>query len=268
MKKILFFLIVAGISVSLAAAETALKIKGPADFKNSAGNKLVKAVPGGVSLTIGSGSVHLFSGKTIPIDLKKKYLVSLEYRLAPGSKPGCAFYVAPVSYNAQGKIISCESQYITEGTETVLAAPVKKGDKILKIKNGAKWIAKHGAVAFYVKKDLADLPNLDTLRIASMKKEKDCWTVNLRWAASKAYPAGTAVRNHRDGATYRYVGGHVKAAPQWKKASRILQGALRERTPGYEKTWRPGTVKAGIIVMSSSGKGAVEIRNISITEVK
>lgn len=267
MKKMFAFMVAAALCASVSAAENVLKITAPADFTGSGAAKL-KAVPGGIGFSVGTGFMEVVSKKHIPVDLAKKYLVTFEYRLAPGSESGCGFYFAPLSLTAANKVITCDSQYITAGSETTLAAPVKKGDKIVRIKDGSKWIAKYGAIAFNVKEDLSDLPNPDVIRLTGLKKVNKIWEASLRTPAPKAYPAGTAVRNHRDGATYRYIGGYCKPQTQWKKAERIITGALRERVPNYEKSWRPGTASAGIIIFTGNGKGEVELRNISISEVK
>ena len=268
MKKVFAFLVAAALCASVSAAENVLKITGPADFTGSGAGRL-KPVPGGIGFTVGTGFMEVVSKKRIPVDLAKKYLVTFEYRLAPGSEPGCGFYFAPINWTDNDKVITCDSQYITPGSETVLAAPVKKGDRIVRIKDGSKWIAKYGAIAFNAKKDLSDLPNLDVIRLTGLtKKANNIWEASLRTPVTRAYALGTAVRNHRDGGTYRYVGGYCKPQAQWKKAERIITGALRERLPNYEKSWRPGAATAGIIIFTGSGKGDVELRNISISEVK
>ena len=267
MKKVFAFLVAAAFCASVSAAENVLKITSPADFTGSGAAKL-KAIPGGIGFAVGTGFIEVVSKKRIPVDLSKKYLVTFEYRLAPGSAPGCGFYFAPLSLTAEDKVITCDSQYINPNTETELAAPVKKGAKTVWIKDGSRWIAQYGAIAFNVRKDLSDLPNFDVIRLTGLKKVNKVWEVSLRTPVTQNYAARTAVRNHRDGATYRYVGGYCKPQAQWKKAERVVTGALRERVPNYEKSWRPGTASAGIIIFTGNGKGDVELRNISISEVK
>ena len=266
MRKMFAFLAAATFCGALWGSEGVLAVKGKEDFTGAVGK--LKNIPGGVAFTIGSGHFQVFSKKRAAVDLKKKYQFSFEYRLAPGSNPGCGFYLAPIVYDNKGRVISCESQRIIPGTDTVLAAPAKKGDKVIRVKDCSKWVLQYGAVAFNTKADLSDLPNMDTCRIAALKQGKNCWEVTLIRAVSKDYAAGVAVRNHRDGAAHRYVAGSLRPKNEWQKVSRIVQGAVREGLPKALSTWRIGTATAGIILFPGAGKGEVEVRNIAVTEVK
>lgn len=256
----------AGVCGILWGGDANITVKGKEDLTGNVAK--VKNIPGGIAFTNGVGYFQVLSKQKLTVDLKKKYQISLEYRLAPGSKPGCGFYFAPVAYDGKDRMISCESQNVVAGTDSVLAAPVKKGSRVVKVKDCAKWSAKHGTIAFEIKKDLSDLPNFNSCRIAEIKKGKDCWEVSLKNPVPKDYAAGTAVRNHRDGATYRYVVGYLRPQTEWKKASRIVQGAAREGERNFISAWRLGTVFAKTIIFPGAGKAEIEVRNISVTEVK
>lgn len=225
----------------------------------------VKSSGNGFRIT-SKGYMQISSGKQIPIDLKKKYQISMEYRLAPGAKSSANFYFAPICYDKNGKQINAASQYAIAGTDTVLAAPAAKGAKVVKIKNGAKWQVTWGHVAFDTKPGYADFPNTSLIYIDNIKKNGDVWDVTLKAPLPKAYPAGTAVRNHRSGAGQRYV---LYTAPkaEWQKVSRVFTGAKHETQPGSAAAWRIGTSKAGIIIFTLNKPVDMEVRNIKIVEL-
>ena len=265
-KSIAIFAAVVSFCGALRSAETSLVVKGKEDFSGSIAK--VRNIPGGVGFSNGTGYIHLITKKKLAIDPKKKYLLSFEHRLVSGAENSCRFYVAPVCYDSKGRIISCESQNVVLGTDSVLAAPVKKGDKVVKVKDCSKWSLKYGAIAFGTKKDLSDLPNMACFRLTGLKKSENCWEVTLRVPVTRDYPAGTAVRNHRDGAAYRYVAGLIRPGKEWKKISCTIQGILREGLPGFTSSWRVGTAQAGVIIFPGTGKADVEVRNLSVSEVK
>lgn len=265
--KYLFAAVASAAMVGSVFAAEALQIKKYADYN---GGKryaaFVKDIDNGVRITNKGKFVQIESVKQIPIDLKKKYQISCEYRLAPGSKTTGFFYFAPVCYDKNGKQITAVSQNPLRGTETVLAAPVKKGDKVVKIKNGAKWIKRYGYIAFGAKADFSDLPNFNVIGIKEIKKSGAEWEIALQTPATQAYPAGTAVREQCAAASYRYMM-YTQQKTEWTKFSRILTGAKFKGAPQYPYSWRSGTAKAGIIVFTN-GTVDMELRNVSITEVK
>ena len=227
---------------------------------------VIKDSKDGFRITAGKGQVLFFSAKRMPVDLKKKYMVSCEYRLAPGAKSSDHFYVAPVCYDKNGKMLEVAPQYCIVGTDTVLAAAAKKGDKILKVKDGQKW-QKNWYAAFNTKKDYSDLPNTALVRIGAIVKKGDVWEVELKTPLAKDYPAGTAVRNHRSGATYRYLLYTVPKA-EWQKTSKVFSGVKADHSTGSWNSWRINTVQAGFVFFTTGKPVDMEIRNMSITEVK
>lgn len=265
MKKFSILLLSFAFTGTIFAAE-ALKPAKVADFKGYTAN--VKEIANGIRLTGNGRYFTVETVKKLPIDLNKKYNISFEYRIAAGSKADGRFFFAPICYTKQGKEITAVSQNCVAGSDTVLAAAAKKGDKLIKIKNGAKWILKYGAVAFNTKADYSDLPNFDHTEIAAIKQNGDIWEISLKKPLAKAYPAGTAVREHRYAATYRYMVSNAAAKAQWQKFSRDMMGSKRKGVRGYASAWRPGTAFATITIFSSGKPVDLELRNISIAEVK
>lgn len=78
----------------------------------------------------------------------------------------------------------------------VVSAPVRRGDKTLKISGAEKWGAlKTGTLlVFNAKKDGSDLPNLN--RSAAIKSISADGTVELTAPLRRKYSAGTVVRRH------------------------------------------------------------------------
>ena len=262
--KVLFAAAASAIMAGSLFSAEALKPASVADFTGY--TRSAKNIENGIRFT-GTRYLSYKSAKSIPIDLKKKYRISCEYRMAPGSKSAAHLYFAPISYDKNGQEISATGQYCIRGTETVLAAPAKKGDKVVKIKNGAKWFVQWGAIAFNAKSDFSDLPNNDFIYISAIKKNGDVWEVSLKNPLAKDYPAGTSVREQRAGASYRYIF-YAKPQTEWTKSTQVIRGEKSETAPGYANAWRLGTVKAGIVFFTNGSPIDIEIRNISIVEEK
>lgn len=264
MKRMLAAAVALVFTGSAFAAES-LQVQKVTDLQSSRPAS-VKPIEKGIRISY-KGYTRLDSKKKIAIDLKKKYQISMECRLAPGAKNSAHFYFAPVCFGKDGKVLDPAPQRPVAGSDTVLAAPAAKGAKVIKVKDGSKWQLRWGYVAFDTKAKYADLPNNNLVAIASIKKNGNVWEIALKAPLAKAYPAGASVRNHRSGATYRYVFyGTPKA--EWQKISRVFQGAKAEDAPGYTSTWRIGTAKAGLVLFCVNKPIDMEIRNLSITEVK
>ena len=106
-------------------------------------------------------------------------------------------------FAANGRLIYSAHVNCQPGTDTVLAAPLVKGGKSIKVKNAA-WKADGKKVlvaVFKTKPDHSDLPNfsLNTScnRIVRFSPSEDgCVTAELARPAPAAFPAGTPVRLH------------------------------------------------------------------------
>ncbi|MBQ7696635.1 MAG: hypothetical protein IJT50_16110 [Lentisphaeria bacterium] len=252
------------LGASLWGAE-ALDAKKAADFTGDV--KDIKDVGGGVVRISTKKPAFRIRTKKIAIDPSQKYKLSVEYRKVPGSKSEGRFYCGPTNFDAQGREISCDSLFPVAGSETTLVTPVKVGDRIVRIKNGSKWQVKYGRIAFNVKNDLSDLPNFDLLRFSAIKPIGFVWEVTLSAPAPKAYPEGTAVRNHLDGASYRYLVGNAVPGDQWKKVERVVEGVSRDNVPEKNNSWRIGSVSAALVFFINGKDLDLEIRNVKITPI-
>ena len=256
-------------ALSLAAAATvaagpSVPMKSVSDFIGQ--TKLLKSTENGFRFT----AAPYFSVETkgrIPVDPAKKYRISFEYRLAPGSKPVNNFYLGPVGFDAKGVKVVSSTQNVVAGSDTIIVEAATAGDTVIKIKNGSKWLVKWSFAAFDTKPDLSDLPNTDLVSVKAVEKTGDVWSITLARPLKKDYAAGTNVRNQRAGATYRYVV-YDKVPAEWKKVDAVIQGCAREGAPGYARKWRLGTVQAGLAFFTLAAGGDVEIRNLVLEEME
>lgn len=212
------------------------------------------------------------SAKSIIFDAKKKYKFSAEVRSAPGTDTGMMFYLGFTIYGKDKKCLASEWVNPVPNTATILAADVKVGDKILKIKDGKKWLnyLSTSFIAFDAKDDYSDLPNtgLGIVVKNSIKKEGDIWVLSLKTPMTKAWKAGTKVRQHRGAGTYFYAV-MKKLTPQWQKVeSKVIDG-IAVYGAGMAKLW-PGSHSGKVLIMTlGNGKNVkTEVRNFTITEVK
>lgn len=252
------------LGASLWGAE-ALDANKAADFTGDV--KDIKDAGGGVVRISTKKPTFKVYTKKIAIDPSQKYRLSLEYRKAPGSKSEGRFYCGPANFDEKGREITCDTLFPVVGSETVLAMPLKPGDRVVKIRDGSKWQVKYGRIAFHVKNDLTDLPNFELLRFSAMKKTGYMWELTLYAPATTAVPEGTPVRNHLDGATYRYIVGNVAPGDQWKKVERVVEGVSRDNVPERNSSWRIGSVSAALVFFINGKDLDLEIRNVKITPI-
>ena len=220
-----------------------------------------------------SGRHARVTSKPFPVDPAKKYKLSGKFRAAPGTT-GEVFYFGFIPLDEKGRQIA--SEYVNvpkKGTDTELAAPARKGDTVVKVKDASTWNAATpwGFIAFNAKEDSSDLPNSDLLPIVEKKIEKkgDVWEVTLKKPAAKDYPAGTKVRQHRSGATYLYTAaGNKPVSADWKEFSGKVVGFSENGTPSYR--WWKGTKQAKILMIlnyKTKSTGTTEFKDIVVETI-
>jgi hypothetical protein len=149
-------------------------------------------------------------------------------------------------------------------SETELVEDAKKGDTVLKIKDGSawkfeKWTPPYGVVAFEVDTSGAyrDLPNrkITSKGITAITKADGYWEVKLKSPMRENYPAGTAVRQQRSQGAFCWVSGRgVK--DKWLEISGFMSGV----SGGGQKKdmfW-PGTrfIRVAILNLNHSKKAS------------
>lgn len=151
------------------------------------------------------GTKSAFWNKWFKLDSSKKYIFQAKVKSTGKSRIYLGFL-----NKKNGKIIRSFNVNTVAGTETELLEPCKVGDKFVKIKSDKNWKAiRFGRVAFNVDPSVkfSDLPNFTTTDkgITKISKISNGWQVELSRPCKKSYPAGTKVREQRDGSSYNYT---------------------------------------------------------------
>ena len=195
----------------------------------------------------------------IEIDPSKTYQLSGSLK-SIGKDKGTS-YLGLIMYDAKKRLISLSVVLSRKGSFTELAADAKTGDKVLKLKNCARWdtkILKRTQVAFNSKKDYSDLPNYNLSNlIVKLEKKGDVYEITLKSPIKKTFPTGTKVRQHYSYGGYQYCAAAGKIVPdKWTKYSAVIKGTAKTRN-SMTQFW-PGTkfVKVIVILNYNAKKGS------------
>ena len=94
--------------------------------------------------TLPGKEFYVFSAKPVPLKKDVRYSVSGSFKRAPGNtERNVPLFFAVAFYDKDGKWIHGMEACPVSGTLTELAAPAKKGDRIIKLKDASK--AKKGS---------------------------------------------------------------------------------------------------------------------------
>lgn len=208
---------------------------------------------------------HVMTSKFFDVSPGKQYKISGEIRVPKGSK---RFYFGIVCYDAKGRHIQGGEAAPVIGSDTVLIKPVKKGDRVILVKDASKWQKRAGStVAFNTKKGYADLPNRDLSRgpVTHIEKAEsgNHWEITLRLPFRKTYPAGIGIRQ-QIGAAYLFLIGNRKVGSQWQKFSATADCRLRTAQDQFKKGLYPGTRKIRFVLHMPGRGNTVEMKNIQI----
>lgn len=260
--KLVIGLLTAGIMGCVSAQEV-ISMKKVSDFtKNS------KLTQGKDALLI-KGTSCFVTVKNYTLDPAKKYKLSADIRCKAGKPVTVLMGFAP--YTAKNRSIGAASVYCVEKSFTVVAVAAKKGDKVIKVKDGSGWNLKnrYSHIAFGAKKDFSDLPNFDyhSTAVPNVKRNGNVWDVILKTPLKKDIAAGTAVRQHFSGSSYIYTIA-TKATPQWSAKKGFISGVAKHGVPG-NKIWAgTKTVKGLILLLNGDKNSETEIRNMKLEIVK
>ncbi len=213
---------------------------------------------------------YLIFKEVFPVEVNKNYMLSGEFKAI--GKPGaiCLLGVSCLDENKN----ALQPRYVNQwpGTDTELVEPCTYDDKILKIKDGARWQAgDYFCVAFNTDPSANDLPNRNISRgwgIVKVEKKDSAWEITLKDICGKDFPAGTRVREHRDSHPYNYVAGSLTGTGQWQSFSGKITGISCSCAPN---AFRPGTkfVQVRFILNYNKIKDSVMLfKNIKFEEIK
>lgn len=147
---------------------------------------------GSLRFTGGKSGVRLVSRELIKIDPEAEYVFSFKVRSQTGKG---RVNLTLICFDDKGAAFEPTAVVASEDYG-VLSAPVKRGDKTVKVTGAEKWQrAKAGSViVFNAKKDCSDLPNRS--RSAAVKSISADGQIEFVQPLRRKYPAGTAVRRH------------------------------------------------------------------------
>ena len=211
----------------------------------------------------------MYMGKElIKIDPDGEYEFSAEI-CSGGDRDNYAF-IGLALYDSKKRLISHSSLDYVSGSEAVTAAPVKKGDKSMLLKNAGDWetFMKKGAriIAMNANPDYSDLPNFDRCYTLTKIIRKDGLAeVQFSVPATKAYPEGTSVRLHRDGGYHWCLMEFGKIPPEWKTVSSRISGMAVRGVP-KNQFWK--TACYAKLVVEAVKRPTLFIRKISLVKVE
>lgn len=220
------------------------------------------------SFAIKSG-LHTFSKDIIPVkDLTKETVITIDLKAAADAPASTSYYVGMTNHDEKGDRIFIHFVYPVKDSDTVLAAPCKKTDTVLKVKDASKF--KKGCfIAFNTKKDLSDLPNRSASSHTSIKnieKKGDIWEVTITRPIKADHAANTPIRAHYNG-WYQYLmcGDRLTPGADWKTYTFKVAGT---KAGNPSKQWTLGTKGVRFIVFNNGKRSNKEImyfRNLTIT---
>ena len=255
----------AGILLIAAGLVTAAAQEGFIPEKNGGWTPALTAVNGEYTFTKAIPAVR--SVAVFKVDPKGTYQLSGKFRNDGSDPQKKLLFFGAEAYTAANKIIGSPQVNIFPGTETELAKDLKKGDKIVYVKDASKWNAKSRAavIAYRIQDNLADLPNnIHSPNIAKIEEESGLWAVHLQRPSWNAYPAGTRVRQHAHsiGRTYFVSSyGQVKSK-EWTEFKGTISG-IAPYGATMRQWWR-GTATARIIISATPG---VQFKDIVLQKV-
>ncbi len=220
-------------------------------------------------LTVGK-QVMFISTKTFDIDPDKTYTLKLSVKdnlTGKDPKDNAWMLFGFVSTDKDGRQITPLNVSILPDSATVLAADVKKGDKVVQVKDASKWKnAPHFNIVANAEADLSDLPNYSFVGtgIEKIEKKENTWEITVKTPVAADYKEGTAVRVHVGGG-YIYTGGTLYADNNWKDMTGSIKGISKY---GWSNViWPKGATKAKVIILAdwNNKKADLQLKDISLT---
>lgn len=201
--------------------------------------------------------------KKIPVSPKKRYRVSCDIRSLSDAAVKVRIGIVPW----YRKVPACMSGIMpVKGTETELVRPCRPGDKVIYLKDCAKWQQCASCIAFDVDPDglLRDIPTNDIINGQAIKwtRSGDCWEVTVNQPVQVALEKGVCVRQH--------IAGNPAICSPEKEISSALQSIDFIIGPGIaagaedlNKLFK-GVTHATFFMQTS---GRILVKNIKIEEI-
>lgn len=176
-------------------------------------------------------------GDFLAVDPAKAYRLSGRLRGAAGKVD-----IGLMLYDSGKREIGAFMLNALPGTETALTRPVKQGDCKIEVADASKWLApQQGKIAvFNAAPDLSDLPNRNIeYYVDAVTRGATGWTVTFSRPLEHNYPAGTMVRQHRDGGRMTFGMPLLDVEPEWTDFSGTAFQALPSGAPN-DHMWSKG----------------------------
>ena len=202
------------------------------------------------------GYKTVFTSELIPIEEGKVYTLTGWFKSTGAIRSKIYFGYAP--YDEKKRLIGPSHVDFYPKSETSLVEACKKGDMILKIKDGNGWkTSSYGCVAFEIDGSgkYSDLPNrnLSSFGIKEVVAKENFWEVHLAKPCVKAYPAGTLVREHKSAGGYIYNAAFGKIVPdEWTKYTGIIKEWAKHGCSATK--WWAGTKYVKILIIANYGQ--------------
>lgn len=217
--------------------------------------------------TVSGPETQAWTKQSYPARKGISYRIRGDFR---ASAPGKSFYLGIQCLDKNGKALQGNNTLPVPGSDTVLLAPVKNGDRSILVKDASRWRKQGGTfAAFAGKKDYSDLPNsnLSHAPVVHIEKENNGWRITFRHGMRKEYKAGTAVRQHQGGMAYIYVASGLKLTKNWLAADKTLKVQWHDPAVTYDQKKNlllPGTVSFRVVTLIPGRGTALEIKNMNI----
>ena len=203
----------------------------------------------------GKGELH--STERFAVDPAKTIRFSGEFRKNNPSEKVMLF-VAFWCWDKNNRQITPRNISPLAGTESELAAPVKKTDRTVTVRDASSL--KPGMVmAFAAADDKSDLPNFNISSGTIAKTEKNAdgsWLVTFSSPVHQEFPAGTRVRAHQNSGGYLYA-----ALPLLTDTFQTVAANVSGTGNSIGKWW-PGTAKAELVLFARTG--TVSFKNVKL----
>lgn len=214
------------------------------------------------------GQSILAGKKIIEIDPAKKY--TLKLTAVGNAEKSTVLYAGFSMLDAKGRTTVAHNWQGYPGTLTEVAADAKKGDTVIKVKDGSKWNKSAiNVIAANAKADLSDIPNRNIVadNIVSSKKVGDVWELTLKKPLRAALPAGTLIRQHYRGGYLYISAGRIVPVNGTLEIKGTISGVSSKLESFSRKHFPVNAQKAQLVILADwTGKKAdVEIKDVTIT---
>ena len=171
-----------------------------------------------------SPHIH-FNSDIFSIAQSATYELTGAFKARPRS---CRLIYGLLLYDSEKRQLRSLNINSVKDTETALAAPCAKGDRVLKVRDGSSWSARH-YVAFEPEKGV---PNFSVTGMTDAAYQSGkVWLIKLREPCAFEFPAGTRVVAHRAG-TNGVFPCVVEVGERWTDVRGEITPAMLRRWPG------------------------------------